>query len=541
MGWTKEDEDVMACQVISAFCWVLLVLLINFFFLHKSNTIPDAEANFADPQPALRPPELPQPMPQLAKMPEQVPWKVSRELLEDDYKPNYYFLYEDQIRYVKKIPKKKTVVASRKTMVPVPPEPEEILEKEKPLLLEWVEMVMVEKKKEPEKVEREEEPPPPAQTIKVAMVENLDMDMQIVEDTPTQVVPPEPKKIPRQVMPQMRTSAIDMDMEIVEDVPEPVVPQEPVKIQKQALPKMRASALDMDMEIMDQPVPEEAPRVVAPVVQPKQPVIRTNSGADYVSLAMEIAPDAPSFPTTAIPSNQPARKGTPHRTLIAKGPAGPATDVPMSLDIGEKRQTVSRSGSQGSIKKKTKGARFAAVTGTGLGGIDLPVGIIEGEGHGKGNGKGVAKAPAPSTTQTPVHVTLQTSKGSIRLGTPLAFALADVGSETHTGSAYVRNSTKLKRLLEQHALPVEPVTVSTKEATGGQSGSNRLIAVSYSRAQVVLQYANGKQHVINLVQGEPYPRFDMRLSSDGAGSVPVGTKLEEITSCLSTLQQALKE
>jgi len=140
-----------------------------------------------------------------------------------------------------------------------------------------------------------------------------------------------------------------------------------------------------------------------------------------------------------------------------------------------------------------------------------------------------------------VRVTLQTSKGSIRLGTPLAFALAGVGSETHTGSAYVRNSTHLKRLLEQRALPEEPVTVSTEEATGGRNGSNRLIAVSYSRAQVVLQYANGKQHVINLVQGEPYPRFDMRLSADGTGSVPVGTKLEEITSCLSTLQQVLKE
>ncbi len=171
----------------------------------------------------------------------------------------------------------------------------------------------------------------------------------------------------------------------------------------------------------------------------------------------------------------------------------------------------------------------------------MPSGILEGEGHGKGYGKGPAPVQAPSAAKAPVRVTLQTSKGSIRLGTPLAFALAGVGSETHTGSAYVRNSTHLKRLLEQRALPEEPVTVSTEEATGGRNGSNRLIAVSYSRAQVVLQYANGKQHVINLVQGEPYPRFDMRLSADGTDSVPVGTKLEEITSCLSTLQQVLKE
>ena len=538
LGWTKEDEDVMACQVISAFSWIILILLINFFFLHKSNTIPAAEANYVEPQSALRPPELPLPLPQLAKLPDQVPWVVSREFLEDDYKPNYYFLYKDQVRFVDRIPKKKTVVASLKTMVPVPVKKE--VEKPKPLLLEWLDMTLVEEV-EPEKRQREEEPPLPTQTIKVAMVKNLDMDMQIVQDTPTPVVPPEPQKAPKQVIPKMRVSAVDLDMQIVEEAPEPVVPQEPKKIPKQVMPKMRVSALDMDMEIMDQPPAEKPPRVVAPVPQPKQPVIRTTSGADYVSLPMEIALEASSCPTTATPSNQPARKGTAHRALIAKGPAGPVTDVPMSLDIGENRKTVSRSGRQGSIKKETKGARFAAVTGKRVGGIDLPVGILEGEGQGKGYGKGPVPVQAPSAAKAPVRVTLQTSKGSIRLGTPLAFALAGVGSETHTGSAYVRNSTHLKRLLDQRVLPEEPVTVSTEEAIGDRSGSSRLIAVSYSRAQVVLQYANGKQHVINLVQGEPYPRFDMRRSADGADSVPVGTKLEEISSCLSTLQQVLKE
>jgi hypothetical protein len=538
-GWTKEDEDVMACQVISAFSWILLILLINFFLLHKSNSIPEAEANYMERQAALRPPELPQPLPQLARLPDQVPWEVSREFLEDDYKPNYYFLYKDQVRFVDRIPeKKKTVVASLKTVVPVTVKKEE--EKPKPLLLEWLDMTLVEEV-EPEKQERKEEPPPPTKTIRVAMVENLDLDMRIVQDTPTPVVPPEPRKIVKQVMPKMRASVVDMDMQIVQEAPEPVVPQEPKEVPKQAIPRMRAAVMDMDMEIMDQAPPEEIPRVVAPVPQPKQPVMRTVSGADYVSLPMEIAPEASSFPTTAMPSNQPARKGTAHRTLIAKGPAGPATGVPMSLDIGENRETVSRSGRQGSIKKETKGARFAAVTGKGMGGIDLPSGILEGEGQGKGYGKGPAPVQVPSAAKAPVRVTLQTSKGSIRLGTPLAFALAGVGSETHTGSAYVRNSTHLKRLLEQRSLPEEPVTVSTEEATGGRNGSNRLIAVSYSRAQVVLQYANGKQHVINLVQGEPYPRFDMRLSADGTDSVPVGTKLEEITSCLSTLQQVLKE
>lgn len=514
--WTKEDEDVMACQVISTFSWIILILLVNFFFLHRSNTIPEAEANWVEPQPALRPPELPQPLQQVSMIPERVAWEVSREFLEDDYKPNYYFLYRDQIRFVDRIPKKKTLLASRKTLVPVPvePEPEKIVKKElekpapkpEPLRLEWVDMSLLEEPapEEPEPV-KERPKAPPRQAVKVAMVESL-----------------------------------DLDMEMATDVPKPVVPQEPREAPRQAMPKIRASALDVEMEILDQPPPEEPPRVVAPVPAPQQPVIRTTSGADYVSLPMDIAPEASSFATTATPSAKPAQRGTAHRMLIAKGPSGPATDVPMSLEIGEKRKTVSRSGSQGSIKKGTQGARFAAVTGKGVGGIDLPVGLIEGESREKGYGGG-KPAPVASVETKPVQVTLRTSKGSIQLGTPLPFALADVGSETHTGSAYIRNSTRLKRLLEQHALPEEPVTVSTEETIGDRGGSNRLVAVSYSRAQVVLQYANGKQHVIGLVQGEPYPRFEMRRSADGAGSVPVGTKLEEITSCLSTLQQALKE
>ena len=502
LRWSKEDEDVMACQVISAFCWIFLVLLINFFFFHRSNTIPSAEANWTEPGTALRPPELPQPLPELAMLPARARWEVKREFLEDDYKPNYYFLYKDQIRFVDRPIKKKTLVASRKTFVPPPVEAEK--EEPKPLELEWVDMALVDEK-EPEKPEPVEEPQkvPVPQPVKMAVVKDLDLDIQIAEDAPA-----------------------------------PMVPQEPREIPKQAIPKMRTSAADVDMELMEQPPPEKPPRVVTPAPRPKQPVVRSAAGADYVSLPMEMAPQTASFPTTAKASNQPARKGTPHRTLIAKGPSGPAASVPMSLEIGEKREGLSRSGPQGTITKETKAARFAAVTGKGLGGIDLPVGILEGKGDGKGYARGVQPVPTPKTS---VRVTLQTSKGSIRLGAPLACALADIGSETHTGSAYIRNSAHLKRLLEQQALPDTPVTVSTADAAGARKGSNSLTAISYSRAQVVLQYANGKQHVISLVQGEPYPRFEMRRSVDGAESVPVGTKLEEITSCLSALQQILKE
>jgi hypothetical protein len=435
-------------------------------------------------------------------LPDRARWEVKREFLEDDYKPNYYFLYKDQIRFVDRPIKKKTFVASRKTFVPPPLETE--MEEPKPLKLEWVDMALIEEK-EPDKPEPVKEPEkvPAPQPVKIAMVKNLDLDIQIAED-----------------------------------VPVPTVRQEPKEIPKQAIPKMRASAVGVEMELMEQPAPEKPPRVVVSVPKPTQPILRSAAGADYVSLPMEIAPQAASFPTTAKVSNQPAGKGTPHRKLIAKGPAGRAADVPMSLEIGKKREGLSRSGPHGTIKKETKATRFAAVTGKGLGGIDLPVGILEGKGEGKGNARGVQPPPGPKTS---VRVTLQTSKGSIRLGAPLAFALADVGSETHTGSAYVRSSTHLKRLLEQQALPDNPVTVSTADAAGTGKGSNRLTAISYSRAQVVLQYASGKQHVISLVQGEPYPRFEMRRSADGAASVPVGTKLEEITSCLATLQQILKE
>ena len=503
LGWSKEDEDVMACQVISASCWVFLVLLINLFYFHHSNTVPSAEANWTEPQTALRPPELPEPLPELAMLPDRARWEVKREFLEDDYKPNYYFLFKDQIRFVDRPMKKKTFVASRKTFVPPPPETE--VEEPKPLKLEWVDMALIEEK-EPKKPEPVKEPEKAQahQPVKIAMVKDLDLDIQIAEDV---------------VVPTAR--------------------QEPKEIPKQAIPKMRASAVGVEMELMEQPAPEKPPRrVVVSAQKPKQPVVRSAAGADYVSLPMEIAPQAASFPTTAKVSNQPARKGTPHRRLIATGPAGRAADVPMSLEIGKKREDLSRSGPQGTIKKETKAARFAAVTGKGLGGIDLPVGILEGKGEGKGRARGVQPPPAPKTS---VRVTLQTSKGSIRLGAPLAFALADVGSETHTGSAYIRNSTRLKRLLEQQALPDTPVTASAADAAGTGKGSNRLTAISYSRTQVVLQYANGKQHVISLVQGEPYPRFEMRRSAVGAASVPVGTKLEEITSCLATLQQILKE
>lgn len=506
---------MMACQVISAFSWIFLILLVNFFFLHRSDAIPTAEANWVEPQPALRPPEAPPPLPLLASLPDPVPWEVSREFIEDDYKPNYYFLYKDQVRFVDRIPEKKTLLASRKTLVPVPvePKPEEIVKKElekpapkpEPLRLAWVDMSLLQ---EQEKREPRQDPPkaPTPRAVQLAMVESLDLNMEMAKDVPT-----------------------------------PVVPRETTQAPKQTMPKIRASAVDVAMEIIDQPPPEERPRVVAPARPSEQPVVRTAAGADYVSLPMEIAPEGSRFAATAMPSSQPAQKGTPHRMLIAKGASGPATDVPMSLEIGENRKTGSRSGAQGSIRKDTQGARFAAVSGKGVRGVDLGVGLIEAESHGTGTGGRNPARVASAAAPQPARVTARSSKGSIQLGTPLPFALADVGDETHTGSAYIRNSTQLKRLLEQQALPAEPVTVSAEAAGGDPEGSGRLIAVSYSRAQVVLQYGNGKQHVISLVQGEPYPRFEMRRSADGAGSVPVGTKLEEITSCLSTLQQVLKE
>jgi hypothetical protein len=136
---------------------------------------------------------------------------------------------------------------------------------------------------------------------------------------------------------------------------------------------------------------------------------------------------------------------------------------------------------------------------------------------------------------------LRHAEGQIPLGAPLAFRLADVGDETNSGSAYLARSTQLKKLLDGQRLPSAPVTVPVSTVDSQAQRGDRLVGVSYSRTQIVLQYASGKQQVITLAPDEPYPRFELRLASNGSQNVAVGSKLEEITTCLQTLQHVLKE
>ncbi len=510
-GWTKEDEDIIACQVISAFSWVLLVLVINFFVLHRSNTVPSAEANLVEPQAAVRTPAPQRPSLQLARLP-AVPLRPleRRDLLEDDYKPNYYFLYKDQIRFVDTQPKRRVMVASRKAIVPMPPpeKPEEVV------------------KKELERVEPRPEPKPVAW-----------LDMSLLEERPHEEKKPKrepPKETKRPPVTVVAAKDLEMDMEIVRDVPAevPVVPRK--ERPKESLPKMRLSAVDVEMDLVEVEPEPEKPRRVAPAPATPKPVHLAAAGADFVAMPMEIeAASRPVLEGAAPRAGETPRKGVSRPGSLVKGPTAAVPDLALSMEIGERPAPVSRSVRHGTIKKKTGASGLVSVDGGNGKGIDLDLGMLASSKPSKGAGAARPRpAPAP---KKPVRLTSRRVEGSIALGTPLAFALADVEGETHSGSAYVRKSSQLKRWLDQQHLPETPVTIPSPDGWGG------VTAVSCSRDQVVLQYASGKQQVITLVEGEPYPRFELRLSGAGKGTVRVGTKLEEITSCITTLQHILKE
>lgn len=511
---SREDEDILACQILSAFLWVLFILMINFFFLHRSNSIPEAEAMVSPPPEVVQAPELPRPLPELAMLPQTRPLPRKREIFEDDYKPNYYFLFQDQIRFVDSVPEPKVMVASTKTTVPVPevPEKEEIIEevleapppKPKPVPVEWVDMAMMEPEKPRE--QEPEEPPrekPEQRAIQVAMVSDADLDLEIVTDAPEPLATPPPEPKPVEPVQRMRVSAVDLDLEIVEEAPVTPAPT----------------------------------AVAAPVAHTPKKVVAPRS-ADFVSLSMEIAPEVKTATGTGAKTQAPPAR---RPVLVAKAAPGPVADVPMALEFGEKPSRGSRSAPAGPIKQKTKAAKLVPMSGRGVGDIEMPMGILGGEGEPGGRGRGQGTAVASVQPSTPAHMLYHRGAGSITLGQPLAFGLAQVEDETHTGSAYLRKSTRLKRMLEQRRLPTTPVTVSLdKEAVGGPGG--RLAAISYSRSQVVLQYADGKQQVVMLVEGEPYPRFELRKAvGSETGAMKVGSKLEEITGCLSTLQHFWKE
>ncbi len=500
LGLTQEDEDILACQLLSVFGWILFVLLVNFFVLHKSNTIPQAEAVWVEPSAqAVAPPK---PIDLLLAM-AQPTEELRRDFLQDEHKPNYYFLYRDQIRFVDRVPEKKAMVASLKPTVPAPEKKkvenkqEPLAEQARPRPLEWVDLPLLESRKEQRQPEpaREARPNPKPEPVQWAMVKDVDMDLQIVRDAPAAV---------------------------------------PVSGKPQAAPPRRsptAAAVDLSMEIAQPKPSPQAGTVVAPPAP--APVVRAAAAAEFVALPMDVA----SGPGTA--AGKPGATGTAEKSLPAK-PLFAARrtegDVSLSMNLGDGSGKPSRSGNEGSIKGESRTARLIGVNQKSLGGIDLGSGWMAAE------KKQPARPVGPEPVRPAARIPVRQGPGQIPLGAPLAFRLGDVGDETNSGSAYLARSTQLKKFLDGKRLPAAAVTVSLDEQGGGATGAGgELVGLSYSNSQIVLQFSTGKQQVVTLVPGEPYPRFELRLAAGGASDVSVGTKLEEITSCLQTLQRVLKE
>ena len=504
MRGKSDSGDLIACQFISAFSWILLFLLINFFLLHRSNSIPEAEARLTEPALSVPSTDLSQPDPiKMALLQKPRIQEIREEIIEDDYKPNYYFLYRDQIRFVDIVPKKKVMVA--KKTVPAPPrvEPEEPPEPEKkPVEIKWLDMALLEED-EPEVIDPVKETPKKKiqRTVKVAMVRNLDMSLQIQRDFPT-----------------------------------PLVREKPQKTSQKPHRQVRISAVDVDMEIMEQQEQETTERQVVQVQKTGKPVVKSSAPADYLAVSMEIS----SASATGSPGVKGEVKGQTKANrgpvLLAKGHAAPQTSFSMSLDIGGKPEGSPGTGTGAVVKQKGKPGGL--LNARGMGGVDMDSGILVGNGSGRESGKSIQNV-SPSQ-HNPVRMIQRNAKGSIPLGAPLSFRLAEVGKETQSGSAYLRGSTQLKRYLDTKQLSGDPVTVSLVDENSKRSGPEGLVAISYSDSQVVLQYETGKQQVVTLMNGEPFPKFELRRAAQGSGQVPVGTKLEEITACLTTLQQVME-
>jgi len=538
-GWTKEDGDLLACQFISAFLWVLVVLAVNLLLVPHSENTPQAEARLMEPEPALRPPDLARPEPLPLPRPQiQLASVTYEEVFDEDHKPNYYFLYRDQIRFIEVSPKKKVMMAKGQEPVSSPPKPEEPRPEPKPLHLEWMDMALME--------EEEQEPPEPEEEpnkklpkqVKVAMVKDLAMDLHIQKDVSPELIPESRPEVPQAAVPQTRLSVKDMDLnlQIDKEQPQPVLAEPPRQVPQASLAKVRVAATSMDMAMMEEPAPRKIVREIVHVPEPRAPAVVASPRAAYVSLPMEItSPDGPKK-GSARPSKTAVKKDTREPVTLARGTKVTMSDIPMSLETAARPQQGPR-GSQ-PAKEKSKGAGLVAVNNKGTAGLGMPLGILEGNGT-KQEKPLVSKAAAPSPV--PAKMILRSAQGSLPLGTPLAFKLGEVGDETSSGNKYIQMSAQIKRLLEQKHMPALPVTLALHNSAEKGRSNHDLVKVSYSRTQIVLQYANGKQQVVTLVSGEPYPRFELRRTGSGSGPVPVGTKLEEILSCLTTFKNILKD
>jgi len=501
----RADDDILLCQFLSGFLWIFIVFIINFFLLHRPNTIPQAEAHLMEQPMPPRPPDLAPPLPtKLAMLSPQKLQEMREKMLEDDYKPNYYFLYKDQIRFVDVLPKKKVMITKKTVPAPVP-------------------------------VEKKEEPKPEVQKQRVIQLEWLDMEM-MEEPPPEKEIPLERKKKQevRQAIKVAMVTDLDMDLEIKQDVPTPILREQPKPKKVEQVTQVPMVLQNLDMEIMDQEEPEKPVQKVPHIKQAKAQPMVVSTSADYVSLSMEIPTETRAGPPSKTPVSA---KGKPSSRplLMASGNTALQADIPMALDVGT--NAVKASGPPVKSSGKGKAKTGGLVASKGVGGIEMSSGILVGGEWGRGGEKPAAQ---PSTAPATVRMIQRSANGSIPLGRPLSFRLADVGSETQSGSAYLRTSTMLKRYLDAKHLSSQPVTVSVNPGAGRKIGSEDLVGVSYSSSQVVLQYASGKQQVVSLVKGEPFPKFELRRASQGSGTVSVGTKLDEIDSCLNTLQRVLE-
>ena len=350
-------------------------------------------------------------------------------------------------------------------------------------------------------------------------------------------IPVEKKKPEMVPLPQ----EIEVDMTLARDLPTPKVQTVMNPEQPKSAGRIRAADIDLNLEIAGKTQPSAAPQDSNQGV-PSSHAIVSNAGAGYVSMAMDIAPEKSARPGAGEGKNPGVSTGRSILGLAAKAHAATLDTVSMSLDIqqgGGKGMKPSAGAQQTAAKGEGRPARVLSIGGQGLGGIELGSGLFPKEGSGK---PAVASANASSQLGTPgAKMILRHAEGQIPLGAPLAFRLADVGDETNSGSAYLARSTQLKKLLDGQRLPSAPVTVPVSTVDSQAQRGDRLVGVSYSRTQIVLQYASGKQQVITLAPDEPYPRFELRLASNGSQNVAVGSKLEEITTCLQTLQHVLKE
>jgi hypothetical protein len=366
------------------------------------------------------------------------------------------------------------------------------------------------------------------------------------------VVVPEKKPIPvEERKPRAIPSPqnLDLDMTLAKDT-QTLVDTSPVRsVQPKSTQTIQVAGIDLDMEIVNRHPPGRTSPASVMSAPSKSAGITASQTADYLSVPMDIAPKESTAKGTSQGKNRGAKTGSCNPVLSARAPVASLDHLSMTLETSDKPRGLSGPGGSGvfggqsTARGGNSSAKLLSMNTKSLGGIEVPVGLIGGEGFGTGMGTGMGRHASPSSGHdaTPVRMIQHKAIGQIALGTPLAFRLADVNEETLSGSAYLSRSTQLKRFLEKQMLPSAPVTISMGTDISNATGAQDLVAISYSSTQIILQFENGKQQVITFVVGEPYPRFELRLASSGSQRLVAGTKLEEITSCLQTLQHIMKE